>query len=146
MGNFKDNLLIDIVATFLSVVCIAYIFESIGGSGQFNFFRIVIDSIFGFFIYASIFVLLNRKFQSVKFSKIIYSIILGSSIWVIYKMIKIVLIDWDFITNNPDHLYKRHIIPGVKAYLIFVPIFSLIVLTFIASLRKLKHIAYNSLK
>ena len=125
----------DVLAVIVSVLLFQFFFEFLRIDGSMNGMRILIDSIAGCLCYFLSFFVVDRRFKLSSASQAAVVALIGSSLWIMYKLTKGLVLDWSFISDNFDKIYVRHISIGLKAFVIVVPLLALLTFSVIIVCR-----------
>lgn len=122
MHSPKSTFMGDLLGATLSVIFFSLLIEAVRLEGQTSFTRLVFDSIAGFLAYFVGFALFSKNLDFLKTRTIFFPVIVGSLIWVTYKIVKGLVIDWGFLEQHPGQIYARHISIAVKIGIVLVPV------------------------
>src|SRR4051812_38031356 len=112
MNSIKASMVTYVSAGVLSILSLSYAMEAISIEGKISYNRIASDVLAGGVAYLLSFLLFNKQLTLIRISTVILPVILGSSSWCIYKIVKGMLIDWAFLGNHLEQLYSRHLETG----------------------------------
>ena len=110
-----------LVGALISVPAFQYVVTIIDFDGSVSVTRIFIDSIAGCLAYFCAFKLLRNRLRASGAISLTLPAILGSFLWIVYKVLKGLFLDLDFLAANPSTIYPRHL-PIAALALMFVTV------------------------
>ena len=125
---------IDALGKVLASISIGIGMEYLNVSGETNYQKLVVQ-----IMLMAISLLLPTLFffkrdESIQLSRLILMTFVGLIIWLICDSILLIYYDWRYVSAHPDGIIDRHLLM-FKIGLILVPIFGIIVLTFVLATR-----------
>ena len=128
----------ELLGPLITVPAFQFLVSIIDFDGNVGVVRIIVDSMAGCLAYFIAFALLRNRFHARGLS-VVLSAVLGSLLWVLYKVVKGLILDFDFVWANPSQLYPRHLRPAplVLSFLVL----SFISVSFVALSRLIWHVA-----
>lgn len=116
----------EVLAIILALLLFQAVFELIRIDGTIDFSKLFVDSAAGFICYLASLLTMKKVLRSSPVATAASVAFLGSCMWVAYKIVKGIALDWSFLSGNFEAIYIRHVSIGIKALIILVPIFTLI--------------------
>ena len=135
MRNVQENLFGDMLAWSPAVVFFQFLFELFRIDGELNWTRLILDSVAGSISLFIGFLAWRNRVKRGPMLNAVFSVLIGSSLWIILKTLKGILLDWGFLSSHPDQIYVRHLGMAIKVIIILVPVISVTTLSFILASR-----------
>jgi len=136
--TLTNKLILDSIGAVLSVLAIESLYYFSIVSGDVDYPSMGFDIAIGILSYLLALVILyysHRDFTSLGTLRTIIAVITGSSTFMLLKMMGAIYSDVDFLALNPDMIYKRHIVTGIKISFLLIPVLSICTILWILAIR-----------
>jgi hypothetical protein len=109
MNYSRNNLILDIIATSLSVLILPFLYVNSKVSGGIDWEMVVFDLITGLAAYWITLILFKNKPKFAGIPMIVYAVILGSIVWAVCHISYLFYFDWRYLSDiRPESFYQRN--------------------------------------
>ena len=144
MGKPIRSLLVDLFSVLVSISVIQFGFTLISFEKQTNLASIAYDSIVGVLLLLIALRMFVGLGVAARYLPVLYGSAMGSFLWVGYKIVKFILIDWTYLTEHPEDFYGRHVPVALTAFAVLTPIFTLVTSGVVLTARYLASRIYRN--
>ena len=122
--SLTRRLVSDSAGIAVSILLIQSAFVYMSFSGELRYSMLIIDSVVGFAIYFVSIYLFSFLWKQKRILPTVCGSILGSFLWIVYKLISLIMVDWSYLSNNPGDFSETHGYIAAVMLSVLTPMFS----------------------
>jgi|SRR5215213_9996035 len=138
----KSSKWIDVLSLILSSILITIGMESLRVSGERDYSHMLIETAMMSLSFLVILFAFRKRERIFNIPPIVFTVLLGLSLWLICHSILGVFLDWKYISAHPENAFDRHL-QVFQALLIFIPVFAIITFGIVLIMRLIAYTIAN---